>query len=187
MKKLLAFLCALTLVLSLAVTAYAKDISGSSGDTATGTQRIYTETKPLTWIMEIPSDCHIPFQTTTRIDVGDVKIKDVSWDVLENEHMILAYVSNTGKLTSSSGDSISYRLIGVRHWGNGAISEPELIGGTTYPDEVAKYQSKTDVGLNYYNTLQVEVDSNEWFKAVGGRTYEEKVTYTSRYKSARDF
>ena len=187
MKKLIPLLLALTLLLSLGVTAFAEDISGSSGNTATGTQRIYTVTKPLTWIMEIPGECFIPFGTTTRIDAGDVKIKDVSWDNLENEHLILASVSYTGKLTSSSGEYLSYTLYGERHWGNGGTTDyRDNQLSTNYPDEVAIYRGKNDPGLNYDTTIYILIDSSEWVKNLAGGTYEETVTYTSRYKAAID-
>ena len=96
MKKLIAFLCALTLMLSLSVAAFAEDISGSGGNTATGTQTLTVNSPDLTWIMEIPADQVIAFGATETY-IGDFKIKNVSWDDLPS--YIYGWVNYNGQLT----------------------------------------------------------------------------------------
>ena len=186
MKKLLAFLCALTLVLSLGVTAFAETYSGSSGTGASGQQRIYTVAAPLTWTMEIPAECNIPFGATTT-EMGNVKIENVSWSKLPEDYCIRAFLEiYTGELKSEAGDSLSYDIVFERNWANGYISDATSVNKIWQKyDDLAFYREEDDPEPNFYSKLSVHVTTDQWEKAVPGRTYEETVTYTSCYESMR--
>ena len=106
MKKLLAFLLALTLLLSLGVTAFADTYEEGINNTQSRTQTITVNAPALTWTLEIPASLELEFGNTDLIKMGNLKISDVSWTTLPASNFIfvnmrvkkcLAVSSNQGK------------------------------------------------------------------------------------------
>ena len=181
MKKLLAFLCALTLTLSLGVTAFAESVSGSSETGASGQQRIYTVATPLTWTMEIPAECRIPFGQETT-EMGSVKIDKVSWSILPEGYYIGAFLEiYTGELKSEAGDSLSYDILAEKIFADGLTVEAESVYKIHPENYGLAFSRGYNFINNFYSELSVHVSADQWEKAFPGRTYEETVRYTSCY------
>ena len=195
MKKLLAFLLALTLTLSLGVTAFA--VEGHYGSIATATQTITVKTTPLTWTMEIPADLTIPFPnpiaTTETPMSGRFKITDVSWDEINGQ--IFGYILYDGMLWEQTDqptpDTIKYTIVAKFYledgslWSNNGKSDFEVLNRFDLPTEdpynmpqLPLYCGKQNPGSREAE-LYVRIDENQWRKAAPGATYQETVTYSS--------
>ena len=95
MKKLLAFLLALTMALSLGVTAFAEEVHG-------GTQTITTTVSASapTWTITIPADVIIPVNQTTT-NIGHATIELTNGSTLGPRDLIYVAIQCEQKLYNS--------------------------------------------------------------------------------------
>ena len=187
MKKLLALLCALTLLLSLGITAFAVD--GYFGSTATGTQTITVSSPALTWNMEIPADITIQFGAEESF-LGEFKISNVS--LASPPNLIYGWVNYDGKLTGSTY-SMNYAIECEVYTGDGQTSYSygndgpnryPLSTGQNSGSESLEYgwapaYFREGASGNSWMELYVKIEPTDWAKAVPGVTYTGKVIYSS--------
>ena len=181
MKKLLALLCALTLLLSLGITAFAVD--GYSGSTATGTQTITVNAPALTWTLEIPASLEIKFGNTDLIEMGNLKISDVSWATLPANNFIYVTMHYRNQLSNSTDSStIAYDLSCRHHIPNSEAPGGEMISSQTSPwadgAPPAYYHSSTNCR---WAIMYIQISERNWQAAVPGEKYTGTITYSSRY------
>ena len=187
MKKLLAFLLALTLLLSLGVTAFADTYEEGIDNTQSRTQTITVNAPALTWTLEIPANLEIEFGNTDLIEMGQVRLSDIppSWTTLPENNFIYVTMAYNGELSSTTSNStIAYDLYGSVHdWNNsdvemrGSFDQP---GGDGLP--VAYYQSSTNCR---WSVMYIQISEASWQAAVPGEKYTETITYSSRYGTCK--
>lgn len=180
MKKLLAFLCVLTLMLSLGVTAFASDLSWQShnytqGDYAEMTQRIWTEKKGASWTMTIPAEFELsnPETILPLVQISDVQN-------LGDTQMILALVGGNGSylVGSSSGigtPSIPYSIQIYENEEKKNMREEFDPTDTSRMGVVAKYEGNQP----FWYPIVIAINEDHWNNAPSG-TYESTLIYTSR-------
>lgn len=183
MKKRISLLLALTLLLSMGAAAFAETISYSNQTSGqTHEQTITVKSPALTWILEVPASLEIEFGNTEQIEMGNVKISNVSWDTLPVPTHIIATVDFDEKLTGITS-SDSYIPYGLSHsvrqrdpdMSEEANFDPELVLSGM---ELAWYYSN----INYlYSTLYLNISADRWQLAAPGEQYKGTITYSSQY------
>ena len=181
MNKLLAFLLALTLLLSVGITAFAETIAGNAADVATGQQIITVNAPALTWTLEIPADLEIDFGNPNQIDMGKVQLSDISWDALPENNFIYVTMAYNRQLSSTTSSStIAYDLLcQVHDWNN---SDVEMIGSYSEPGAdkrpVAYYHSSV---YKRWSEMYIQISVRNWQTIVPSETYQGTITYSSQY------
>ena len=168
MKKVIAFVMAMTMVFSMAVVA-------SAADTTTLT----TTVPAATYTLSIPSNQTVPFGTET-MDIGIVKvIESEGFAEGKNIHVDFEYspfscpdVSTTIPYTityKTSGNSYNFsenRLIFLGR-------DDETVN--SYPFTVGSNGGRTDASIM---TMVIKMYSQDWGKALAG-IYSSTITFTS--------
>ena len=198
MKKLLPVLLALTLTLSLGLTAFAETYTNQRGGEEY-TQTITVNAPDLTWTLEIPANLTIPFPdsiaTTETPMNGRFKITDVSWDQFSGE--IFGYILYDGMLWEQTEDpapgTIEYTIMAKFYrdgnlWYNNGESDFKISNRSELPptgnpydfQHPAEFYGKQSPDRdNREAELYVRIAETQWKKAVPGATYQETVTYSS--------
>lgn len=185
MKKLLAFLLALTLLLSLGVTAFADTVTFTDQiGQEEHTQTITVNAPALTWTLEIPADLEIEFGNTDLIEMGNLKISDVSWATLPANYFIYATMHLRNELSNSTDSStIAYDLSCRHHIPNPNAPGDEMISSQTSPwgdTPPAYYQSSTHFR---WSVMYIQISKQSWQAAVPGEKYTGTINYSSQYGS----
>ncbi len=183
MKKLLALLCALTLLLSLDITAFAVTYEEGTTSIQEHTQTITVNAPALTWTLEIPANLEIEFGNTDLIEMGNLKISDVSWATLPANNFIYVTMHYRMQLSNSTDSStIAYDLSCRHHVPNPNAPGGEMISSQTSPwaDETppAYYQSSTHLK---WSVMYIQISEQRWQAAVPGEKYTGTITYSSQY------
>ena len=179
MKKQLALLCALTLLLSLGVTAFASDLEFKSHDYTQGdqepmTQLIWTEKKGASWTLNIPAEFQLPYQNSVLPLVTISNVQN-----LGESQMILALVGGNGEYLVRKGSgtgsaSMAYK-IQIYEW----TEERHLVEefdptDTSRMGVVAKYERDELIPYG----IVIAINEDQWNNAPSG-TYESTLIYTS--------
>jgi len=183
MKKLLAFLLALTLLLSMGVTAFADTYQEGIDNTQSRTQTITVNAPALTWTLEIPANLEIEFGNTDLIEMGNLKISDVSWTTLPASNFIFVTMGYSEHLTNTANDSaIAYDLMCRYHTQTPQSHGQEMISSFTDPalDEnpPATYHSSTEYR---WADMYIQISEDRWQVAIPGENYTGTITYSSQY------
>lgn len=182
MKKLLAFLLALTLLLSVGVTAFADTYEEGTNSIQEHTQTITVNAPALTWTLEIPANLEIEFGNTDLIKMGNLKISDVSWPTLPGENFIYAYARNTAFLISKTSSSLINYTLSCQYHSQTEETNGEVVSPFQRPgaDEnpPATYHSST---VYRWADMYIQISEVDWSAAVPGETYEGTITYISHY------
>ena len=179
MNKLLAFL----LALSVGATAFADTYQEGIDNTQSRTQTITVNAPALTWTLEIPANLEIEFGNTDLIEMGNLKISDVSWPTLPGENFIYVYASNTPYLIGkTSSSTIAYELSCQYHYqteeSNGEVLLSSLMRLGADGDPTATHHSST---VYRWADMYIQIPAGNWSAAVPGETYEGTITYSSQY------
>ena len=183
MKKLLAFLLALTLMMSAGVAAFADTYNEGTDSTQSHTQTITVNAPALTWTLESPASLEIEFGNTDQIEMGQVRLSDIppSWTTLPENNFIYVTMAYNGELSSTTSNStIAYDLYGSVHdWNN---SDVEMRGSFDKPGgdgrPVAYYHSNI---YKRWSDTYIQISEKKWQTAVPGEKYTGTITYSSRY------
>ena len=181
MKKLLAFLLALTLLLSVGITAFADTYEEGTNSMQEHTQTITVNAPALTWTLEIPASLEIKFGNTDLIEMGNLKISDVSWATLPANNFIYVTMAYNRQLSSTTSSStIAYDLLcQVHDWNN---SNVEMIGSYSEPGAdkrpVAYYHSSV---YKRWSEMYIQISVRNWQTIVPSETYQGTITYSSQY------
>ncbi len=183
MKKLLAFLLALTLLLSLGVTAFADTYEEGIDNTQSRTQTITVNAPALTWTLEIPADLVIEFGNTDQIEMGYLKISDVSWPTLPASNFIFVNMSYARELTNAKKNSaIFFDLRCQYHIQTPSTQGEEMLSSFEHPGEdgnpPATYHSSTEYR---WSVMYIQISERNWQAAVPGEKYTGTITYSSQY------
>ena len=183
MKKLLAFLLTLTLLLSVGVTAFADTYEEGTNSMQEHTQTITVNAPALTWTLEIPASLEIKFGNTDLIEMGNLKISDVSWATLPANNFIYVTMHYRNQLSNSTDSStIAYDLSCRHHVPNPYAPGDEMISSQTSPwgdgTPPAYYQSSTHFR---WSVMYIQISERNWQAAVPGEKYTGTITYSSRY------
>ena len=185
MKKMLAFLLALTLLLSVGVAAFADPniYEESIGNMQEHTQTITVNAPALTWTLEIPANLEIEFENTDLIEMGNLKISDVSWATLPGDNFIFVTLNTSKRLDSTTGNSsIDYDLSCRYHDLLPQNNGREMISSLTEPEAdenpSATYHSTTE---QRWSAMFIQIAARRWQDAVPGEKYTGMITYSSHY------
>ena len=184
MKKLLALLCALTLLLSVGVTAFADTYEEGTNSMQEHTQTITVNAPALTWTLEIPANLEIKFGNTDLIEMGNLKLSDVSWPTLPADNFIYVtvYYDRPQLSNSTNSSTIAYQLSCRHHVPNPNAPSDEMISSQTSPwadgTPPAYYQSSTHFR---WSVMYIQISERNWQAAVPGEKYTGTITYSSRY------
>ena len=168
MKKLLAFLLTLTLLLSVGVTAFADTYEE-------GTNSMQEHTQTIT--VNAPGN-------TDLIEMGNLKISDVSWATLPANNFIYVTMHYVRPQLSNSTNSstIAYDLSCRHHIPNSEAPGGEMISSQTSPwadgAPPAYYHSSTNCR---WAIMYIQISERNWQAAVPGEKYTGTITYSSRY------
>ena len=173
MKKLLAFLCALTLMLSLGVTAFADSISGETS----GYTEILTEVPSCTWTLKIPADTSIAFGEPEK-ELGDVEITNIQ-NQKGNKH-IRAYLSTSCLfcLTSDINTTFPYDIQVYLNTTELVPKKVFTLRNEGYVSELVEVSTAVAGDTTLSSTLTILVDSSAWNSAPEGK-YAGYLTFTS--------
>ena len=170
MKKLLAFLCALTLMLSLGVTAFA-DTSGYT--------EILTEVpaSTCTWTLKIPADTSIAFGEPEK-ELGDVEITNVQ-NQKGNKH-IRAYLDTNCLfcLSSDINTAFPYDIQVYLNTTELVHKKVFTLRNEGYVSELVEDSTAVAGDTTLSSTLTILVDPRAWNSAPEG-TYYGYLTFTS--------
>lgn len=186
MKKLIAFLLALTLVLSLGGMAFAEDDGeNSENQSATITQSQTISTKvpadSLSWTLIIPASFEVPYLTASTSMPGKCEITDVEGTIPEKQ-FIGAKLSYKGKMTKEgSEDYIPYELSAKWEGGEGGT---HTITKTESQWMAVKINGSNGLTGHYTDEYSLKITDGsdketEELWSVSPGTYSEEVTYTS--------
>ena len=182
MKKLLALLLALTLLLSVGITAFADTYEEGTTSIQEHTQTITVNAPALTWTLEIPADLEIEFGNTDLIEMGNLKISDVSWATLPANNFIYVTMHYRNQLSNSTDSStIAYDLSCRHHVPNPNAPGDEMISSQTSPwgdTPPAYYQSSTHFR---WSVMYIQISEHSWQAAVPGEKYTGTINYSSQY------
>lgn len=168
MKKLLAFLCSLTLVLSLGVTAFAEP---------SGYTTITTEVPACTWTLEVPQSRSISFGTEEE-ELGTVRITNIQ-NQRENRN-IHAYLDTNCLfcLTTDINTTFPFDIQVYRH---SVELVPELIytlRNKGYVSTLVEVSTAKAGETTLESTLTILVDPSAWNSAPEGK-YEANLVFSS--------
>lgn len=151
MKKFLAIILALTLLLSVSVTAFAED---------SATQTVSVSIPGYEYTVTIPADCTIEYKNTGLQSIGKVSVTSTDWSVFpaNKKAVAVSLASNSGDLTNENGNRISYSL-----------SAKIPIDGALL--ENGSFSCQFDWEEEYF--IQV----SDWSGAEPGTTYTTTITY----------
>lgn len=162
MKKFLAIILALTLVLSMSVTVFAEQ-------TSEGTQTVSDDvpTPCYDYTVSIPASCSIEYGNTGRQSIGAVTVTSDYWDNIYADYDgVRVEVAHSNYLKNASGDSI---FVGVLQQNS---------DGTWHPNDGNNHPMRIDFRQgNGSQNLGVEIPN--WSSAKAGETYSLTLTYTS--------
>ncbi len=183
MKKLLAFLLALTLLLSLGVTAFADTYEEGIDNTQSRTQTITVNAPALTWTLEIPANLEIVFGNTDQIKMGNLKISDVSWTTLPASNFIFVDMTYKPELTNTAKNSfIDYDISCQYH-----IQTPQS-GGIEGTSNFQRPWEDGNPPVTYHSTTEyrwadmyIQISEASWQVAIPGEKYTGTITYSSQY------
>ena len=183
MKKLLAFLLTLTLLLSVGVTAFADTYEEGTNSMQEHTQTITVNAPALTWTLEIPASLEIKFGNTDLIEMGNLKISDVSWATLPANNFIYVTMHYRNQLSNSTDSStIAYDLSCRHHVPNPNAPGDEMISSQTSPwgdgTPPAYYQSSTHFR---WSVMYIQISEQSGQAAVPGEKYTGTINYSSQY------
>lgn len=184
MKKLLAFLLALTLLLSVGITAFADTYEEGTNSMQEHTQTITVNAPALTWTLEIPASLEIKFGNTDLIEMGNLKISDVSWATLPANNFIYVTMHYVRPQLSNSTNSstIAYDLSCRHHIPNSEAPGGEMISSQTSPwadgAPPAYYHSSTNCR---WAIMYIQISERNWQAAVPGEKYTGTINYSSQY------
>ncbi len=165
MKKLLTFILALVMVMSLSVTAFAE---GEQSGTTTLTAEIPNAAAP-SYTIQIPANTTLEYGNTDKQFIGRVSVKDVT--NVETDGLV-AFTSPYTDLinTEDPGDTIALVLYGK-------VGDPfDLIDKTTglwYGASPGVYAAKYD----QYYSYQMWAEVTDWSGATPGATYQAVITF----------
>lgn len=180
MKKLISLLLALTLMMSIGVTAFASDLDFKSHDYTQGdqepmTQLIWTEKKGASWTLNIPAEFQLPYQNTVLPLVTITNVQN-----LGESQRILALVGGNGEYLVRKGSgtgsaSMAYK-IQIYEW----TEERHLVEefdptDTSRMGVVAKYERDELIPYG----IVIAIDENHWNSATPSGRYESTLIYTS--------
>lgn len=182
MKKMLAFLLALTLLLSVGVTAFADTYQEGTDSTQSRTQTITVNAPVLTWTLEIPANLEIEFGNTDLIEMGNLKISDVSWTTLPGSNFIFVNVNPTRLTNTTESSAIPYDLRCQYHIQTPSTQGEEMLSSFEHPGEdgnpPATYHSSTEYR---WSVMYIQISERNWQAAVPGEKYTGTITYSSQY------
>lgn len=183
MKKLLAFLLALTLLLSVGVTAFADTYEEGIDNTQSRTQTITVNAPALTWTLEIPANLEIEFGNTDLIKMGNLKISDVSWTTLPASNFIFVNMSYARELTNAKKNSaIFFDLRCQYHTQTPHTQGKEMLSSFEHPGEDGSppvtYHSNTEYR---WADMYIQISEDSWQVAIPGENYTGTITYSSQY------
>ena len=189
MRKLLAFLCALTMVLSLGVVAFAETHVNQTGGEAYTQTITVNANAPIQWLMYVPpGDFEIePFAEKTFI--GDFSIDNRTSSDVHN-YAIYGYIA--GISPDGSYDLSPLTANGEHDLQKAALkyyvmyeSISTMTGAKKVPYTHASGSPLIEIhgygdSRNTLAKIYVEVPKSEWDKALPGTTYEHSVTFWSQ-------
>ena len=183
MKKLLAILLALTLLLSLGVTAFADTYEEGTTSIQEHTQTITVNAPALTWTLEIPADLVIEFGNTDQIEMGYLKISDVSWPTLPASNFIFVNMSYARELTNAKKNSaIFFDLRCQYHIQTPSTQGEEMLSSFEHPGDDGNppvtYHSTTEYR---WADMYIQISEDSWQVAIPGENYTGTITYSSQY------
>lgn len=183
MKKLLTFLLALTLLLSVGVTAFADTYEEGTNSMQEHTQTITVNAPALTWTLEIPASLEIKFGNTDLIEMGNLKISDVSWTTLPASNFIYVNMNYKRELTNTAKNSaIFYDLRCQYHIQTPHTQGEEMLSSFEQPGEdgnpPATYHSSTEYR---WADIYIQISEDSWQVAIPGENYTGTITYSSQY------
>ena len=168
MKKVISFLSALALVLSLSVLAFAEDES-TSGSTG-GTQRVLAEVPGPTWELVIPADQTIEYLTEVT-DIVHTNCEIQNPQHIPANNTINATLVHTGKFTMEGEGNESKTIAFTLN----DYNQRDVAPGTA----LIASQYWSDIKANYcYENINVMIPRATWEAAEAGK-YTTSVTYTS--------
>ena len=183
MKKLLAFLLALTLLLSLGVTAFADTYNEGTDSIQSRTQTITVNAPALTWTLEIPASLEIEYGNTNLIEMGNLKISDVSWTTLPANNFIFVNVNYTRELTNTTKSSaISYDLRCQYHIQTPSTQGEEMLSSFEHPGEDGNPPATYHSRIEYrWADMYIQISEASWQVVIPGEKYTGTITYSSQY------
>ena len=183
MKKRISLLLALTLLLSLGVTAFADTYEEGTTSIQEHTQTITVNAPALTWTLEIPANLEIEFGNTDLIKMGNLKISDVSWTTLPASNFIFVNMSYARELTNAKKNSaIFFDLRCQYHTQTPHSGGIEGISSFTEPgadgNPPVTYHSTTEYR---WADIYIQISEDSWQVAIPGENYTGTITYSSQY------
>ena len=170
MKKVIAFVMAITIVFSMAIVA-----------SADGTTTLTTNVPLATYTLNIPANQEITYGTTNK-NIGQVRITDsVNFAKGKNVHVTVTY---TEFISSDVSTTIPFTLVcpyGPQDYYTKTLSSGSVmkfLGNGAL--KVEEYATITTQGDDYHlDNLHITMNSTDWGKALGG-DYTATITFTSQ-------
>lgn len=147
MKKIISIILALTLLMSLSVTALAEQ------------QVVSVSIPDYEYTVTIPADCTIEYNNTGIQSIGKVYVTSTDWSVFRpnRKAVEVGLASTRGDLTNENGRRIPYR-VGGKH-----PMEDSLTSGL--------FSCQFDTEEEYF------IQISDWSNAEPGTTYSTTITY----------
>lgn len=161
MKKILSVILALTLVLSMSVTAFAKN-EGSTTVSVVVPSYDYT--------VNIPKSCQIEYGNTEPQHIGTVTVTSKNWDTILADYLGVSVECCGGEyMSNKNGDVQINCLIGT------VDSLSEFF---PFPSSQTTWGFKAD-GAEPSNLSKLYIRVHNWSNAQPGESYSVTITYTS--------
>lgn len=160
MKKILSIILALTLLLSMSVTAFAEQ-------TSEGTQTVSVDvpTPCYDYTVSIPASCSIEYGNTDPQSIGAVTVTSDYWNNISADYAgIQVNVFHSNYLTNAGRDSIFVMVL-------------RKSGESWDPHDGERHPMRLSFRENGSQNLGVQI--LDWSDAKAGETYSLTLTYTS--------